>query len=288
VKNTGGFRNFLIQRGLALLLVLAALAASLSLTTRASAVEVPSQGQATKLKSVREDIHLLQGSEKESGLALDRLQTRPRADVLAVVKDDLTSSSEIPPGTLKAVVALKAIELLPELKVLCAKTEDWAVFASVTRLVSEDEKRSQQLDRSNVDALAGLYLARLKSLLSATAKVAVLDGLSRFGRALPHDTFTALLSDSNLEVRIATVREFLATRSGLDPQERLARWGETLKLKPYQARLLAMEELARAPASEASALKGALKLESCAHESESEVKAACQAAAKSVKRGGKS
>ena len=292
MKDATVFKKFSLRRGLALWLLGAVAAISGAVGTGPGAAfaapggsvaadAAPSAASSAVQKAIREDIHSLQGSEKESGAALDRLRARPRAAVVAVVKDDLTSASEIPPGTLKAVVALDARELLPVLKTLCAKSEDWPVFAAVNRLI--DPKS----DRAGAEELSVVYLSRLNSLLSAAAKVAVLDGLARFGKPLSRESFAELIDDSSLEVRIATVRQFLATRGSLEPAEQLARWTESLKLKPYQARLLAMEELARLPASELGRVKTALKAEQCAKESEAEVKAACQAAEKKIERGGK-
>lgn len=258
------------------------------------AVTGPVVNASKSANRIREDINRLQGAEQEADQALDRLKVIPRAEVISVLREDLTASSDIPPGTLKAIVALEAIELLPEFKVLSLKTEDWGIFVTITRLLRTNLNKSSEQNKNPRDLknykaeFSGIFLNRLDKLLSVPAKAAVLDGLQMMGKPITSQLFKTLTNDQNLEVRIAAVRQFLATRTMLSTQEQLARWTTALEIRPFQARLLAMEEFVRLPENDRQQMKSAFHSAQCANEKESEVKAACLEVGKSLKRGGKS
>lgn len=226
---------------------------------------------------IREAIHRLQGDEREAGEALEYLQARPRSAVISDLREDLQGSSLVPPGTFKCIVALQVHELLPVLKGLAERGEDPVIFITITRLVGLPD------DDEQYDEFVPLFQARLKNLLSPVAKIAVLDGLSRFAVGVSHDQFLELTRAENLDVRIAVVENFVATASSLQSKEALFRWQEVFRLKPYQARLTAMEHFERLPKSERVRFAAAFHAEQCAAETEPTVKTVCQRIALSLR-----
>lgn len=217
---------------------------------------------------IREDIHRLQGAESDSELALARLKSLPRAKILAVLKDDLTSNAGVPPGVIQGILGLEARELLPDLISVAAKFDNWSVFMAINQLVDPQ-------DRVQADEVSKMYMTRIKSIRSAPTRVAVVDGLTKYGKPISDELFKELILDQSLDVRIAVVEQFLSSRFALTQNQQIERWTAALELKPYQARLLAMEEFARLPKDSLEKLKSAFKPELCNSEPNQKVKDIC-------------
>lgn len=220
---------------------------------------------------------ILQLGETESAnypSALEKVLQAPRPQVLAILRDDLASAPQLMRATLDAVVVLRARELLPELKSLAKQTEFWWVFADLNALVTGDEEGSRDL--------TPIYLTRLGTTLSTTARVAVLNGLASFHAGLPAAVFNDLVDSESYEVRIATVRHWLKTRDLLSETERHRRLEMVLQLRPRQARLIALREVPRMPASERAHLNKNIFKERCEAETDSATREACRKAEKSL------
>lgn len=230
-------------------------------------------------RALREEILKLGSSESpEYASALDQLSRVPRARVLAILRDDLTAGPHVSVTTLNAITSLRARELLPELKNVARTTEFWRVFASLNFLFADDEKGREEL--------VPIYLVRLKNLLSTTAKVAVLNGLSAFQASLPPETFQDVIESGDYDVRIAAIRHLVATRELLHGAERARRFDLAVGLEPRQARIEALREVPRLPASERDRLKKVFFGGRCSRESDGPTHEACAKAEKSVLRGG--
>ncbi len=233
-------------------------------------------------RAYREDILLLtlQGAQNMDAV-LERLRQAPRAEIVAILRDDLNSSPvSAPLSVLKAAVLLRAIELTPQLKILAQRTEEWTVFAHINALVSGESAIEKEF--------ASVYLQRLPVLLSPAAKVAVLEGLTSFKVAVSDGAFTELLNASSYDIRISAVQNFLVTHAELKTAERQRRMVLALDVRPMQARLLALKTVPRLPASERSQLKPLFSGDRCERESDRKLRSACKNASASLgsKRGG--
>jgi hypothetical protein len=238
-------------------------------------------------RTYREDILSLtrQGAQKMDAV-LERLHLVPRADILTILRDDLSASPVAAPlSSLKAVVLLRAVELVPQLKSLAQRTEDWTIFAHINALVLGEVPLVKDLAAEFVP----VYLKRLPALLSPVARVAVIEGLTSFKVAVPDSVFTDFLSATNYDVRIAAVRNFLATQSELQTNERQRRMVLALDVRPMQARLLALQAVPRLPASERTLLRSLFSGDRCARESNRKLQVACKDASLSFsgRRGGR-
>lgn len=220
---------------------------------------------------------LLELGESEAAgypAALEKLTAAPRAQLLALLRDDLAEAPQIRRVTIRAIVALHARELLPELKTVAKQTEFWWVFAGLNTLVAGDEEGGREL--------APVYAARLGNLMSAAAKLAVLNGLTSFHAGLSAGVFNELVDSESFELRIAAVRHWRATRDLLGEAERRRRLDKVLEVQPRQARVLAWREVPRLPASERAHLRKSLTKERCERESDPGAREACRKAEKSL------
>ena len=220
-------------------------------------------------RRIREALLVIEGSEQEASDAAEKLKAEPRAAVLEVLKDELTSSPEPRSSALRAVAVLETRELWPELKLVTARSDQWRVFATVNRLMTGESSGERRAE------IVKIYLSRLESL-PAPAKQAVLDGLAAEKTPLARDAFQHALDDGNFQVRIAAVKQFLASRGALSLDEQKARFQIVFAVKPYQARLLAMQGFLKIEKSERAKLTGAIKKDLCAAETRDEVKSVCR------------
>lgn len=215
----------------------------------------------------------------DTAAAVEFLKKAPRAELLAVLRDDLRANPvSVPVATLKALALVQARELAPELKAVAAKSDDWTVFAHINALVADDRQLRSEF--------AKIYLERLPSLLASPAKVAVLDGLTGFKIAVGDAEFGNLLVASNYDVRISAVRNLLETIGSLAKTERVRRLVLALDVRPKQARVLALKTVSRLPASERKSFAGLLTRARCEREADKRLRSACQSALKSLGPGG--
>jgi hypothetical protein len=227
-----------------------------------------------RARDIHNDVFALADEEKLAEGAVTRLKAEPRADIIAVLQDDLKSQPMNPPAlSLKAAVLLNARELLPTLEELVTKTDSWQVFVSATQLAVQGDDLVQRAQR---ERLAAIYLKRLDGLMPATSQIAVLDGLGEFRVSISREKYLQLLGQANFQARVAAVRNFLAARESLSATEQVLRFRAAFLLKPYQARLPAMKEFAKFDAKLKAALRGAIPDHLCASESRTDVKAACE------------
>lgn len=241
-------------------------------------------------KSIRDEISHLVGSESEAQTAREALERRPRGSVIEILRTELRPSPRVPSAMLKAAAVLRAREVVPELRRLIAFSESWRVYAAVAETIEALDRESPTSSGTKSGPESGperlssefsrLYLERARAALPADARCAVLDGLSRMGTPLPEALFKNLIGDSNSHVRIAAVRNFVLTRSSLTVDEQARRYSLALALKPYQARLVALREFSRQPASERQVLEKSgdkqVFARLCRNETQADMQAACR------------
>lgn len=225
-------------------------------------------------RGIREELLRIEGGEREGAEAADKLRAAPRARAVAILREELLARSEPRSAVLRAVSLLEMRELWPEMKKLALKSTRWQTFSALNSFLKSEK------DTNIRSEVVKIYLGRLDTV-EAPAKMAILDGLAIEKVSLRPEVFRKLLEDTDFQVRIATIRHFLETRTELDLKEQVARFQTAFVMKPYQARLLAMRGFLALNEKERNALKEAVKPDLCKDESKNEVKAVCRKLAES-------
>jgi hypothetical protein len=213
------------------------------------------------------------GQEAEPRAALETLKKRPRAEVLSALRAGLEHGGPWVVVAARASQALDAKEMLPDLLKAAGTRDEWQLLAALEQLSRETK------DRAAVEAL---FTKKLTSA-PAPAKIIMIDSFSNGQTQLPASLFDTLVSDQNLGVRRAVVRQFLASRESYSSPEQARRFKLAFTMKPYQVRLEAFEIYASLPTVQRRTIASAFDPGLCGKEKNAEVKAACEKVAKGAK-----
>jgi hypothetical protein len=230
------------------------------------------------------DILALSGGEKERDLARQRLLAKPRAEVRVTLKNQLqVVSSQV--FALRALAELGDDFRTPEIEAaiegLIKKSNSFEVFDALNPSLNKNKRPT-----------AKLYLERLKAIAkkrkNSPLKSSLLNGLARMQEPLSDPLFSQLTADEDYTVRESAVRHFVATREKVSQSAQATRFRNSLKLQPFQTRLVAMEAFADLPLPELKALSQAFDRAQCKTEKFDETRIACEKILESLQKAGAS
>ncbi len=218
--------------------------------------------------AIRAEILNLTGSERETNRALERLQQIPRAKILVVLRDELKSSPSVAPSVLRAVVAIQARELFPELKTLVEKNDSWQGFARVHQVFAEEA------DEKIRGPLTDVFVARL-SQVPAASQVAILEALRGWKYALSLSQYRELLESSSFDVQLTAFSQFSDVRVSLPSsvQQEIIRLAASSEID--ELRLLAYKVLLTLPAREKKSIAKGWAASRCPAEENGKIKELC-------------
>lgn len=219
---------------------------------------------------IREEILGLVDEEKGSDQALLELKSESRVDVLRIVHEDLLAQP-VRPSTLalKTAILLRMVELLPTLANLTENSQGWDVELALIKI-------AKAADAPTRKATAARLQERLAGYLPVMKQIVIVDGLTELGVVIGNKSFAELTASPDYQVRIAAVRNFLSLRISLTTNEQIERFRASFQLKPYQARLPAMEEFQSLDNLSREALKSSIPSGLCLRETRTEVKLVCE------------
>lgn len=203
------------------------------------------------------------------------LEKTPRAQVVTAVREGLGSEAPYPLLAAKAAAALRVTEAVPDLEAAFVKTGDWQIALAVGALASEAQKKTY-----------GSQWASLLDKFESPTRVTIIETLSHWGLPLTKEQFERALRDDSDGVRQAAVHSFIRTREKLSLADQADRYRKAFAVKPYQARLSAMDSYLDLNPKDRAALASAVdaKLKSaCKVEQKPDVKTACEAILKEAK-----
>ena len=225
---------------------------------------------APETSSVAKDIVNLSSGDRTHDEALKRLKAAPRTEIVETLRKMLKSTGSLS-FALRAVDELEVKEVYEEIRVLAKTSESWELFDAINDI--------SDLRKEGRAELAKIYQDRAKALAgtkqNSPLKSSLLDGLAKMDEPAASDVFAKYLADDDFLVRETAVRHLLATRGQLAQEEQVARLKEAFKLKPYQARLEAMNGFRKLSIEDQKKLAAAFSPSLCQDEPKDEVKKVC-------------
>ena len=195
-----------------------------------------------------------------------QLRKVPREELVKAVSSWLkVADGDVQSVAFNTIVALEMKELKPELIKNATRSTSWRLFHALNSIVTDADKTT----------IAAIYEKRLQGALPAATSMAIIDGMSASKTPLTALLFRKLQRSESYEVRASAVHNFMVTRPSLAQNEQIERMKSSLALKPYQVRLEVYKYYQSLPSSDQVALASAVSADACAHEPNTEVKAAC-------------
>jgi hypothetical protein len=174
---------------------------------------------------------------------------------------------------IQTIAALKLTQFTSQMLELTMTDLEGSKYQALNTLIDPQTK-------TPISAAYRQRISQMDPQKGAGSKIAILQGLQAMKEQLPKEVLESLLDDASYEVRIASVQYASAFNSNFSKNGYPSVLQKALEKKPYQLRLTAAVEINSLPSGQIK--QQGYRFEECRHDSNNEVKEACEALARKV------